>query len=116
MAHDLDTLLAEVLTHFERPMHVYISWADPHEVRVDSQECWAASWAHESGRFIVIANTCCNAPRYVVKYLIFHEYLHFEHPPRKTKAGYAKHHRAFRVAERIWSDYLRAEAWLAKHA
>jgi hypothetical protein len=48
------------------------------------------------------------APRYVVRYLIFHEVLHvalqtFEHP------------RHFHVAERLWPDYQRANAWLATY-
>ena len=110
--HDLAALLAEVSRHFDRvPANVHVSWASNAQLLKETGsafEIWALAWNHADGLFIGINEQLRAAPKYVLKYLVFHELLHFVLRPR----GRCHHHRAFRVAERVWPDYVRANAWL----
>ena len=110
MKHDLNSLLAEVLTHFRPMPPIHIAWAD----LTADEHCGQARWT-DDGHFIGVGVQLQRAPKYVVRYLIFHEVLHFALPPRMGTKNLLHHHRAFRVAERIWPDYTRAAAWLERH-
>ena len=118
--HDLDALLAEVDRHFDRAPEVQVCWASAKQLRETVGtpfNTWGLAWRTSAGRFIGINLRLKCAPRYVLKYLIFHERLHTVSPPRVSVNDLAekrtfKHHRAFRLAERVWPDYVRANAWL----
>ena len=121
MAHDLDKILADVLTHFrfDRPKEIRLSWGAHSDLMTDGYKCSAVvEWANVSGcMFIAVNDRLRRAPRHVIAYLIFHECLHIALPPRKgvlDKSRQHWHHRAFRVAERIWPTYTKSNDWLLK--
>ena len=131
MAHDLNAILSEVLTHFAPLPPIYIAWNKSKEFKRDKhknkhQDIWAQALWTKDGRFIGISNRAKRAPRWVVKYLIFHETLHFSLLPRDSRDEskwrnrsepykVTWHHHAFRIAVRMWPDYERAEKWLTDH-
>lgn len=110
--HDLDAILLEVLGHFaSMPHRIRVDWVDLDAVDpIDFDEVsdWACVTNSTLEPCIGLHPSLRSAPRYVVRFLIFHEVLHLAIPPH---AGVA-HHVAFRVAERLWPDYHRANAWL----
>jgi hypothetical protein len=120
VAHDLDKVLADVLTHFrfDRPREIRVCWGPAVEMFHSGRECSAlVRWdpACEGAIFIALSEKLRRAPRYVLAYLIFHECLHIDLPPRNgvlDPTRWQFHHRAFRVAERIWPTYTKSNEWL----
>lgn len=118
MAHDLDTILAEVLTHFrfDRPREIRVCWGPRAEMVHERKRCSAlVQWTYEGGFFIAIHEALRRAPNHVIAYLIFHECLHIALPPRCSVLDTSRihwHHRAFRVAELVWPTYTKSTEWL----
>lgn len=115
MSHDLDGLLLEVLQKFESlSKRVLVSWVDLDSVSrddFDENKDWACCLlGHTEVAFVGLHPCLVKAPKYVLRYLIFHEVLHLALPPH----GRNCHHKAFRVAERLHPDYVRANRWLEK--
>lgn len=114
MRHDLDAILVDVLGHFEPlPHRIHIDWVDLDEVSCnvfDEQADWACVTGTREATHIGLHPQLMVAPRYVLRYLVFHEVLHLAIPPHRGIA----HHRAFNVAERLWPDYRRACEWLRR--
>ena len=111
MTHDLDATLLEVLTHFAKLPQITIDWVDLDEVGPSlflEHGDYACCVEKEGAYFIGIHPAMKKAPKYVVRFLVFHEVLHVALPP----VGRQAHHKAFRVAERVWPDCARADAWL----
>lgn len=108
---DLPSVLLSVLQHFEHLPPIDIDWVDLDEVSGrDWTEggCWGCCIWRGGRRYIGVSPELRRAPLYVVRYLVFHEVLHVALPPK----GRCVHHRAFRVAERLWPDFVRANDWL----
>lgn len=107
----LEGILLEALTHFDtkgwRP--VTITWCAPSEL-ISDESWWAAAYVKDGVNHIGISDELKRAPRYVLRYLVIHELLHFALPAR----GRCWHHRAFRVAERLAPKYSQACSWLWK--
>lgn len=115
MSQDLDSILLEVLQMFEGlSKQVLVSWVDLDAVDkpdFDENNDWACCLLGHTGVAFVGIHPCLSqAPRYVLRYLVFHEVLHLALPPH----GRNTHHKAFRVAERLYPDYVRANEWLRK--
>ena len=115
MKHDLDALLLEVLKKFDTlSKRVEISWVDLDSVdkgNFDENNHWAMCLlGHTEVAFVGLHPRLMRAPKYVLRYLIFHEVLHLALPPHKGVC----HHKAFRVAEKLCPDYTRANNWLEK--
>lgn len=112
MAHDLDAILVEVLGHFSHlPHRIHVDWVDLDAVDptlFDEKTDYACCIGKKSGICIGIHPALKRAPRYVVRYLVFHEILHLAIPPHKG----VHHPPAFGVAERLWPDYRRSCAYL----
>jgi hypothetical protein len=110
--HDLEAVLAEVLTHFwPLPHRIHIDWIDLDSVDpalFSEHNTWALCHGTKRALFIGLHPDLRGAPRYVVRYIVFHEVLHLAIPPHRGQV----HTRAFNVAERLWSDYIRANHWL----
>lgn len=115
MTHDLDAYLLEVLTHFEKLPQIEIDWVDLDEVDpslfLETNDC-ACCVQQDGAFFIGVHPAMKKAPKYALLFLVFHEVLHVAFPPHGREA----HHRAFRIAERIWPDYARAETWFRKNS
>ncbi len=113
--HDLDAILADVSRHFDRLPPVHVAWVEPGKARPEywcAADDWGCHVRENGAHFIGLAPELKRAPRYVVRYMLAHELLHIALPPR----GRCAHHRAFRIAERLWPDFERANAWLDSHA
>ena len=55
-------------------------------------------------------------PRFLVRYIVFHEMLHAHLGVRKTASGRRSvHSPEFNAAEKAYPDFARAEAWLEKN-
>lgn len=110
--HDLDSILAEVLVHFlPLPHRIHVDWVDLDDVSrkdFDEHRDWACCTGTKKALFIGLHPRLRTAPKYVVRYVVFHEVLHLAIPPHKGQA----HPPAFAVAERLWPAYVRACAWL----
>ena len=124
MTHDLDAVLAGVLSRFAPMPAIRIAWAGHHD-DAHHRDVWGQAWWTRDGRFIGVSKRLQRAPRYVVSYVVFHEVLHFALLPRDSRSEKWRtgeryrvtwHHRAFRVAERLWPRRDDAEQWLEKHA
>lgn len=110
MTHDLDAILLEVSTHFAKLPQIRIDWVDLDEVGPSlflEHDDYACCTYKNGAYFIGIHPAMKKAPKYVVRYTVFHEVLHVALPPRGRQA----HHKAFLVAERLWPDFVRADAW-----
>jgi hypothetical protein len=115
-AHDLDAILTDTRAVIPyTPKNIRITWADPHCLKVGARDAWAM-WCKyvEDDHWIAVSSELQRAPAYVVRYLVAHEVLHAVFPPRRGSR--VKHTKAHVVAERIWPDYVRANAWLEAHA
>jgi predicted metal-dependent hydrolase len=105
---DLEPILQRVVDVIGEPLPtIRVTWAEPgHQLGTDWAQCLLRPVGGE--RWIAISTRAKRAPLYVLTYLVLHEVLHIACPPR----GRCKHHKAFRVAERLWPDYCRANRWL----
>lgn len=116
MSHDLGAIVATmIMKHFPGMPAVHVAWVVPAKARPEywcADDDWGCHARVNGEHFIGLAPELARAPRYVVRYMIMHELLHIALPPR----GRLAHHRAFRVAERLWPDYIRANRWLDAHA
>ena len=108
MAHDLDAILSEVLAHFAPMPTIHITWVE-HRDAARHHNYWGQAWWTRDGRFLGISKRLHRAPKYVIRYVVFHEVLH-------VALGTTRHHKAFRIAERLWSKWERAERWLKSHS
>jgi len=123
MAHDLDAILSEVLAHFAPMPTIHITWAEHHDT-AHHRDHWGQAWWTRDGRFIGISKRLRRAPKFVIRYVVFHEVLHMALLPRDSRAETWRkgdryritwHHRAFRIAERLWPKRGLAEQWLEDH-
>ena len=67
---------------------------------------------------IIISRSLDNSaiPQFVVEYVLYHEMLHVQHPPRVVSGRTIYHGRAFREAERRFERFDEALKWMAKLA
>ena len=109
---DLDSLLLEVLKRFKGLPVVRVDWVDLDEVDpllFAEEQDWACCFKTHDGAYCIgVHPRLRRAPLYVLRFLLFHEVLHVALPGH----GKCVHHKAFRVAERLWPDYERANRWL----
>lgn len=55
-------------------------------------------------------------PKYVIRYVIYHEMLHFVSPTYVDKAGiHRAHNKKFKHLEMQFKEYTRAKLWIQKH-
>lgn len=55
-------------------------------------------------------------PLFVLEYIIYHEMVHFVHPPYVDKNGTTKiHHKAFKAKEESFEQFAQADKWIKKH-
>lgn len=109
--HDLTQVLAYVSRRFKGLPPVFISWVNLSEVDpsvFEAEHDWACCCVKDGQHFIGIHPRMRRAPVRVLRFLVFHELLHVALPPR----GRCAHHKAFRVAERLWPDFELANKWL----
>ena len=55
-----------------------------------------------------------NVPEYVVAYVLYHEMLHLKHPIRFARCRRESHSAEFRSEEKQFTDYARAQRFLAR--
>src|SRR5262249_45433112 len=67
---------------------------------------------------IIISRSLDNPaiPQFVVEYVLYHEMLHVQHPPRVVSGRTIYHGRAFRDAERRFERFDEALKWMPKLA
>ena len=57
-----------------------------------------------------------DVPDYVVEFILYHEMLHIKHPARLIKGRRHRHTSAFRLDERKFLDYEKAQKWIERLA
>jgi hypothetical protein len=57
-----------------------------------------------------------DVPDYVVEFILYHEMLHIKHPARLIKGRRHRHTSTFRLDERKFLDYEKAQKWIERLA
>lgn len=103
-------------TYFDNKLNLKITWFGTKKPKTGSRI--ALGLYQDSMKLIKIHRLLDSPrfPRFILEFVIYHEMVHFLHPPYVDKNGVTKiHHKDFKAKEESYEFFHQANRWIEKH-
>lgn len=113
--HTLEGLLQEVAQQLGQPLPLHVTWF--RRTLTPQQKQISLALYHPQKRLIRVRSDLDHpaVPPSVLRFVLYHEALHYLYPPEPRQRAMAVHHSLFAQHEQASPDYKEAQQWLKHH-